>query len=203
MIPLIFSWHLETGIVDQANPTDDTYIDYHLPGGNADSDFTAAAFGTFVRAELDDIQLDLGVRSLGSYHLEGNLIDDDTYLSCRFHPVTCPKPTQRWISGGSEAQAYASVGYRFHLGSFSLIPSLGVGYTRIDWHADITTPNFHEHIESPRQYRWLPFGGLTLEKGRFGIGLYLLDTSPDRPITEWYPGEGHHAGYLRVTWRVL
>src|SRR5262249_43483396 len=113
-------------------------------------------------------------------------------------------------STGNEQQIFVEAGFKFHLGRYDLIPSVGISEERIRWHTVITYPYAYLHGQKPRFLTSLPqehphpFAGITLQRDQLGGRLYYLLTEPTHniEIDTYYPGQGPGAIYLRVTYAI-
>ena len=204
MLDLLVSLQLEGGLVNMSSAPDDFWYENAL---KHDTDFATAAFGAGLRFESHNVQLSVGWRNLGNEHQSSDIIADAHYFACRAKPSTCEKPVQYWTETGNTQQTYAELGYAFHLGSFRLVPSVGIAETRFTSHE-----NFYAYQEDGSLKRIpaacsagpqmlpRPFVGLTLQRGNLGIGAYQLNTEPNRGANNCSsPFQGSSATYLRVT----
>jgi hypothetical protein len=189
---------------------DDTYVEYYAPINNDyREEFTTPAFGVALRLDTSRTEFQLGWRNLGNEHINNaGIVNDDAYWKFLRHQVPCPAALERWDSGGNEQQVFAEAGFKFHLGRYDLIPSVGISEERIRWHVVMTFPYAYLHGHKAEFYTSLPqehpapFAGVTLQHDQLGLGLYYLVTGPmhSLAIDPGYPGQGPGAIYLRVSY---
>lgn len=206
------SLQLETGVVSMSSAPDDFWYEGAL---KHDTDFQTIAFGAGLRADAGNFQFTLGWRNLGNQHQSADIIADATYFACRAKPATCPKPVSYWTETGDEQQTYAELGYAFRiLGTWKLVPSIGIAETRIGSHVTFYDPAPDGSLTKLRTGHWgecsaspttapKAFAGLTLQRGAFGVGVDYLNTEPNRGANNCSsPIQGSSATYLRVTYNI-
>lgn len=192
----------EVGVIKMSSAPDDFWYEQAIPH---DTDFRSTAFGASVRYEARNVQVSVGWRNLGNQHQSALIIADDAYFACRGHASACPRPSQYWTEGGSEQQTFAEVGYKFKLShGYTFEPSVGLAETRIVSHVDMYfVPGGapYQSGQSETQHLLKKFFGLTVQKGNVGVGVYLLDTEPNRYQNSWgSPIQGSSAVYARLTY---
>jgi len=208
------SLQLEAGAAISAQ-TEDLYVDERLPH---DTQFTSPAFGVAVRVDQGPVQLSLGWRDLGHQYIDNARITlpDGTYFHCYYGtspkglgPLNDPcKPFETWNSAGSESQFYAELGYAFRLpGGWRIVPSLGLTETRVRWSTEVqidNRPGWREYLVSQPETHPGALAGLSLQRGRFGVGAYYLAINPTRnaDVDTYYPGQGESSVYVRATYRI-
>jgi len=200
----------EAGIVSMHKQRDDIWVEYYLPSNNDyREEFTTPAFGVALRLDTSRVVFQLGWRNLGNVHINNaGLVLDDDYWKFLRHQAPAPATIERMDSTGNEQQVFAEAGFKFHLGRYDLIPSVGISEERIRWHAVASFPHAFLHGQKPQVFTSLPqnhpapFAGLTLQHDELGVGLYYLVTDPMRNlgIDPLYPGQGPSAIYLRISY---
>lgn len=198
---------LETGYVHMTSAPDDFWYEQALPHS---TEFNTVAFGAGVRFDVSRVQFTLGWRNLGNQHQWADIISDAGYFACRGKPSTCPAPVSVWRETGNTSQAYAELGYAFHLGSFKLVPSVGFGELHQGSHVDMyrlsdmkLTSTGRYYCSAPPQNLPRPFFGLTLQRGAFGVGVDMLNTEPNRGANACSsPIQGSAAEYIRFTYTI-
>lgn len=194
------SLQFEGGVTDTAHPTDCTYADRHEPGYDGNTKFLSGAGGAALRWDAARWVYTGGWRYLGSQSINGApVIPDVDYAPCGVGGhKKAPKPAL-WDSHGSERQLYATVGRRISALGGDLVPTVGLGLNTIDWR--MTAPS--EHDSGP-QHHPEPVVGMDYERGRFGVGLYLVGTKPytESNVDRYFPGQGALAAYARITYRI-
>lgn len=204
------SLQLETGWIHMTSAPDDFWYEQALPHT---TDFDSAAFGAGLRADVGRFQFTLGWRNLGNQHQSADIIADAKYFACKDHPSTCPKPVSYWTETGDVQQTYAELGYAFRiLGTWKLVPSIGIAETRIGSHVNFYDPAPDGTLTKLRTYepcsagpQTLPrvFAGLTLQHGNLGVGVDYLNTEPNRGANNCSsPIQGSSATYLRITYNI-
>lgn len=199
MLDLALSLQLEAGVTAMSSPEDDVYVQYRLPQANDSVRFTTPTFGLALRLDTPTLEFALGWRDLGNQHVDANIIGDNDY----FHHNWKSEYQARWFSTGNEQQIYFEAGYKLRFGSWQLVPSVGIADNRITWHYNVYWQGgpHHWNITQPDQHDFAPLVGVNLEHGRVGGGVYLLGTAPAHTQND-FPGQGEHAVYFRVTYRI-
>jgi hypothetical protein len=192
----------EVGLVHMSSAPDDFWYEQALPHT---TDFDSAAFGASLKLTERHLQVSAGWRNLGNQHQSAQIIGDAAYFACRGNPSTCPPTSQYWTETGSEQQVFGEIGYAFNLWhGFRLVPSVGFAETRITSHVQMYNyPSLVLREQGGGNVQWLPkvFYGITVQKGPVGVGLYQLNTEPNRGANSWTsPIQGSSALYLRLTY---
>ena len=221
----ILSLQFEAGLAHMEQGQDDLYYDQQLPHN---IQFNTPAFGVGLRFHIiDGWRATVGYRDLGHQEINTTLLDDTVYFKCRdvTHNCLTLTPIESWDVHIHTQQQYIETSYAFKLGQrgWRLVPSIGLSLNqeRIDvnntlingYGAHNGVPHPPQHIQGGSQRNLEPFGGIALEKGNWGVGVYILDTQPqsimptknDHTNADWYPGEGNTTYLFRVTyaWSVL
>lgn len=204
MLPIIVSVQLEAGVTFMERPEDDVYVQYRLPHAEDSVRFETPTFGAALRLDTQRWQVALGWRDLGNQHLDANIIGDEDYFACRAGKKQCISAYQaRWFSTGDEQQVYLECGYKLQIGSWELVPSVGVADNRTSWHYNVywrgAGAPVHWDITQPDQSDLAPFVGLSVEHGALGAGVFLLETAPPHTANN-FDGQGERAVYARVTY---
>ena len=212
------SLQLEAGANLMQRGQDDLYYDEQLAHN---IQFTTPAFGAGLKLTAGGAQLTVGYRDLGHQEINTTLLSDVGYFHCRDVTHDCAKqtPIEQWDVHMHTQQQYAELGYALNLGTWKLVPSFGVAINeeRIDlniiyingygsYHG---TPHKPVHVTGGSQRNFAPFGGLSLQRGNFGIGAFILDTQPhsvletkatDANNSAWYPGTGNTSYLFLATY---
>jgi hypothetical protein len=209
---LTVALQLEAGANYMERPQDDLYYEEQLPHS---INFTTPVFGAGLRFDLGRAQLTLGYRDLGHQEINSTIIADDKYFACRAAGTCAAQtPVGQWDVHIHTQQQYAELGYAFHFGSWRLVPSVGIALNeeRLDLNVAYLNgygsvrgvPHPTVHITGGSQRVAAPFGGLSLQRGNFGVGVFILNTQPQFVASpkagDWYPGTGNTSYLLRATY---
>lgn len=195
------SLQFEGGATETAHPTDCTYADRHEPGYHDNTKFLSGAGGFALRWDTDHYAITGGWRSLGNQKITGApVIPDVDYAPCGVSGKRSPSPKPvMWDSYGSERQWYVSVGRKYPALGGYIVPTLGLGVNTIRW--AMTQPTSHN---GGPQHHPEPLAGVDYERGRIGVGVYLVGTKPytESGCEPYFPAQGPVALYARVTFRL-
>jgi hypothetical protein len=207
MFDALIALQLETGLSIEHPPTDDTYVERRLPGGDHEH-YDSFAFGASLRFAPGAWRIHAGWRNLGNVHTNSPIISDGAYAACA--PRGCPgaKPIMYWWSGGDTQQTYLEVGRSFHLaGSWRWTPTVGDALTRIRWHsAFYNEPCLtfgRMQVSKPQDHGGL-YAGVAFERGPVQLGAFYMYTSPTENllIDGGYPGQGHTTLLLQLAYSI-
>jgi hypothetical protein len=207
------SIQFETGVNYMQRGQDDLYYEEQLPHS---IQFTTPVYGVGLRFDVSRLQLTLGYRDLGHQEINATLLSDATYFHCRDVGHNCASltPIEQWATHMHTQQTYVELGYAFRVGHWRLVPSAGVALNqeRIDvavsylngYGSHDGEPHAPAHVTGGSQRVAAPFGGLSLQRGSFGVGVFILDTQPQFVPSpkpgDWYPGTGNTSYLLRMTY---
>jgi hypothetical protein len=205
LLTAALSLQLEAGALDIRNPSDDQYVIYHANGLSYGVQMTSPVAGIALREDLGRFVLTAGARNMGHQYIDTDVIPDDAYFKCRFKG-TCPASIERWYLRMTTYQGYVSAGYKIRWHGFDIVPTIGYGEYKLRTSVEMTFPYTYRHNAGPfwwegdHQDQPHPFSGLDIERGRMGIGVYLLSISR-QPSNLGDPGQGVTGVYIHTTVR--
>jgi hypothetical protein len=211
------SLQLEAGANLMQRGQDDLYYDEQLAHN---IQFATPAFGVGLRFDLGGAQLTAGYRDLGHQEINTTLLDDTVYFHCRDVTHNCSKltPIESWDVHMHLQQEFVQLGYGFKIGGWRLVPTAGVSIntSRIDVNNTLINgygshngvPHAPQHIQGGSQRNVQPFGGVSLQRGSFGLSAFIVNTGPtpvmpsknDHTNADWYPGTGNTSYLFLATY---
>jgi hypothetical protein len=202
------SIQFEAGVNHMQQGQDDLYYDEQR---SHSIQFTTPVYGVGLKFETHDVQLTVGYRDLGHQYISSDVLQDSEYFHCRdvSHNCASYRPEEQWSVHMHTQQEYVELGYAFHAGKYRIVPSLGmaINQERIDLDiANVDGYGYHgpPHITGGSQRNTAPFGGLSVQRGNFGVGAFILTTRPtpvfNHTLADWYPGTGNTSYLLRATY---
>lgn len=215
LIAAALAVQLEAGAIDIKNPIDDQYVLYHADNLSSGTQMTSPVLGVALRYDTSSLVFTGGWRWMGHQYIDTDIITDHDYLNCRYKHGACPHRLERWHTRMSLREFYGSVGYKFHVGSYAVVPTFGLAFEELPTSIEIDytddylitshghTTNWKGH--APAIYQGdkgytAPFFGVDVEHGHWGGGIYYMQTA-QLAHDMGDPGVGEHGILLRLTYR--